>query len=75
MPRRALGERAMTPTERSAKRRHSQTDEIRLLRHALLDAMAVFDIGQRGSTKFHKAYAGVIARAVAAGQTGAARRG
>jgi len=43
-------------------------DEIRLLRHALLDALTVFDIGQKGSTRFHKAYAEVIARAVSAGK-------
>lgn len=66
MPRRALGGRAMTATERSAKRRHAQAEEIWLLRQALLDALTVFDIGQRGGTKFHKAYADVIARAWAA---------
>lgn len=66
MPRPRLGERPMTATERSARRRQSQAQEIALLRNALLDALTVFDIGQEGSARFHRAYADVIARAQAA---------
>lgn len=63
MPRRAIGEKPMTPTERSARRRNSQVEEIRLLRQALVDALTVFDIGE--DTQFQKAYADVIKRAQA----------
>lgn len=61
MPRRAIGDKPMTPTERSARRRNSQAEEIRLLRRALVDALTVFDIGE--DTQFRKAYADVIKRA------------
>ena len=54
----------MTASERSARRRNSQVEEIRKLRCALVDALTVFDIGD--DTRFHKAYADVIARAQAA---------
>lgn len=60
---RRLGPRAMTTTERVAKHRQSQTDEIQQLRRALLDALAVFNIGDRDGTAFYLAYADVIARA------------
>lgn len=61
MPRRAIGGKPMTPTERSARRRNSQAEEIRVLRNALIDALVVFDIGE--DTKFREAYADVIKRA------------
>lgn len=41
--------------------------EIKELRHALLDALIVFDIGE--DTRFRKRYADVIARAWAADET------
>ena len=51
----------MTTTERTAKHRHTQTEEIRLLRRALLDALTVFDIGE--NTQFRLTHADIIARA------------
>lgn len=63
MPRRAIGEKPMTPTERSARRRHSQAEEIRRLRRALVDCMTVFAVGE--DTRFYKAYEDVIKRAQA----------
>lgn len=64
MPRRAIGDRPMTPTERSARRRVTQAEEIRLLRCALLDAITAFGIDN--TTQFHRSYADLIARAAAA---------
>lgn len=39
--------------------------EVNRLRHALADAITVFDVGQEGSTRFHWQYGDLIARAFA----------
>lgn len=53
----------MTNPNDPATQPWTSSDEIRLLRHALLDALIVFDVGEAGSTQFHKAYGEVIERA------------
>lgn len=61
MPRKAIGDRPMTITERTARHRQGQSKEILLLRNALLDALEVFDKG--AICGFCETHAEVIARA------------
>lgn len=63
MPRKPIHAQAMTSTQRAVRWRNAQAEEIRLLRMALLDAIADLDTIEPGTTRFRTVYADVIERA------------